>query len=44
MMSGESPIVQYESAVALSSIGDDKALPELEKAIADKERTLVIPH
>ena len=37
MLNDVSPIVRHESAVALSSIGDDAALPELEKAIQDKD-------
>lgn len=37
MLSDVSPIVRHESAVALSSIGDDTVIPELQRAIADKE-------
>ncbi len=38
MLNDGSQIVRHESAVALtSSIGDDTALPELEKAIRDKD-------
>jgi HEAT repeat protein len=37
MFSDPSPIVRHESAVALSSLGEDSVLPQLEKAIDDKD-------
>jgi HEAT repeat protein len=37
MLRDPSPIVRHESAVALSSIGDDSVTPELNKAIDDKD-------
>jgi HEAT repeat protein len=37
MLNDISSIVRHESAVALSSIGDDGVLPQLEKAIGDKD-------
>jgi len=37
MLNDVSPIVRHESAVALSSIGDDEVLPQLEKAIGDRD-------
>jgi HEAT repeat protein len=37
MLGGASPIVRHESAVALSSIGDYDVLPQLHKAIEDKD-------
>ena len=37
LFNDKSPIVRHESAVALSSIGDDSVLPELEKAIGDED-------
>lgn len=37
MLHDSSPIVRHESAVALSSIGDDVVVPELRKAIEDKD-------
>jgi HEAT repeat protein len=37
MLDDESAIVRHESAVALSSLGDQNALSQLEKAIADKD-------
>ena len=37
MRNDHRPNVRHESAVALSSIGDERALPELEKAIGDKD-------
>jgi len=37
MLADVSPIVRHESAVALSSIGDEGIIPELEKAIGDRD-------
>ncbi|HUK28332.1 MAG TPA: HEAT repeat domain-containing protein [Candidatus Acidoferrales bacterium] len=37
MLQDESPIVRHESAVALSSIGDSSIIPELKRAIDDKD-------
>ncbi len=37
MIADVSPIVWRESAVALGSIGDDDIIPELEKAIGDRD-------
>lgn len=37
MLNDLSPIVRHESAVALSSIGDDEILPKLESVIGDKD-------
>jgi HEAT repeat protein len=37
MLEDAGPIVRHESAVALSSIGDYDFLPQLEKAIEDKD-------
>ena len=37
MIADVSPIVRHESVVALSSIGDDAIIPELEKAIGDRD-------
>jgi deoxyhypusine monooxygenase len=37
MLHDESPIVRHESAVALSSIGDHTVIPELKRAIDDKD-------
>jgi deoxyhypusine monooxygenase len=37
MLSDESPIIRHASAVALSSICDDAALPQLEKANEDQD-------
>ena len=33
----KSPIVRHESAVALSSIGDDEVVPQLKMAIEDED-------
>lgn len=37
MLHDRSPIVRHESAVALSSIGDDAVIPQLKEAIEDKD-------